>query len=97
MADKVAITTELNIVLSNASGTATRVLKISVPKEASQLTFAQIRAALAPAFIIDDTNGDFYFFYDDGNQGGYEEPMDHVEYAEWVNTVKTTRRYDQGS
>lgn len=102
MADKVTATTELNIVLSNTAGTATRVLKVSNPRPMSELTFAQIKQALLPAFGSSNSSTssdtaviDLPFFYDDGNQGGYSEPMTRVDYAEWVNIVKTTRRYDE--
>jgi len=82
-------TNELNIYLGNDGNTATRVLKISDPND--NLTLEYIRNALAPAFARDSAladAGSIYFFYDDGNQGGYDEPMTHVESAEIVQITK---------
>jgi len=84
MPGEVTTSNELNITLASADQSATRVIKLPNPKE--ELTLAQVKTAFAPAFNSDTQ---IYFFYDDGNQGGYETPMTQVTAAERVIIQKT--------
>lgn len=94
MATKITETTELNIYLASEDQQATRTLKIDNPVTMPLPSLESIREALAPAFanMAQDGTGDpVYFFYDDGNQGGYDIPMTQVTGAEIITITKEVR------
>lgn len=94
MATKITETTELNIYLANEDQTATRTIKIDNPVTMPLPSLDNIKTALAPAFAnmaADGSGEPVYFFYDDGNQGGYDEAMTQVTGAEIITITKEVR------
>lgn len=95
MATEITNLLELNIYLASADGTATRTLKVVNPR--TDVTLAEVTTALAPMVgntLSDGSGTAIYFFYDDGNQGGYDQPMTTITGAEVVRTVKEVTRLE---
>lgn len=89
MATEITRSLEMNIYLSSEDDSATRTLKISNPR--TDATLAQVTTALAPLFASGaEGKPPLYFFYDEGNQGGYDKAMTKITGAEIIKITKET-------